>query len=63
MAEEVLLDKPIPYPELKDIILRPENCTYVVLQDLEFSSLNVDILLHAMNYEQLMKRLEEGKNG
>ena len=53
------MDKPVPYSELKDAILRPENCTYVVLQDLKFSSLNVDILQHVMSYKQLMKRLRK----
>lgn len=56
------MEEAIPYSEVMKQILRPENCTYVVLQDLEFSSLNVDILQHALSYEQLMKRIKEAEN-
>ena len=57
------MEEAIPYSELMNQVLRPENCMFVCIQDLEFSSLNVDILLHMMTYEQLLERLKEAKNG
>lgn len=53
------MEEVVPYSRLMEQALKAGNCSFVCIQDLKFSSLNVDIIEHIMSYEQLMKRLRK----